>query len=41
MHNLNARVGVIVCFQDILESQISMEKVYFHGEMTMLKKLCT
>jgi len=30
-------VGVIVCFQVILESQINMAKVYFHGEMTMLK----
>ena len=37
MHNFNARVGAIACFQDILESQINMEKVYFHGEMTKLK----
>jgi len=37
MHNLNAKVGVIVCFLDILESQINVAKVYFHGEMTMLK----
>jgi len=38
MHNLSARVGFIVSFQDILESQINMAKVYFHGEMTMLKR---
>jgi len=37
MHNLNAKVGIIVCFLDILESQINVAKVYFHGEMTMLK----
>jgi len=35
MHNLNARVGVIVCSQDILESQINTAKVYSHGEMTI------
>jgi len=37
MHNLNARVRVIVCFHDITEGQINMAKVYFHGEMTVLK----
>jgi len=36
-HNLNARVRIIVCFQDSAESQISMAKVFFHGEMTILK----
>jgi len=37
MHNFNARVRVTVCFLDIAEGQINMAKVYFHGEMTMLK----
>ena len=27
----------LVCFMDIAEGQINMAKVYFHGEMTMLK----
>jgi len=37
MHNFNARVRVTVCFWDIAEGQINMEKLYFHGAMTMLK----
>jgi len=37
MNNLNARVGVTVCFQDITERQINMAKLYSHGEMTMFK----
>ena len=37
MCNFNARVRVTVCVMDIAEGQINMAKVYFHGEMTMLK----
>jgi len=39
MHNFNASVRITVCFQDSAESQINMAKVYFYGEMTMLKKM--
>jgi len=37
MYNFSARDRVTVCFLDIAESQINMAKVYFHGEMAMLK----
>ena len=37
IYNFNARVRATVCFLDITEGQINIAKVYFHGEMTMLK----
>jgi len=37
MGNFNARVRVTVCVLDIAEGQMNIAKVYFDGEMAMLK----